>query len=208
MTCVLVHNSTKLELPSCRKTMTELIDYTGFEYIETDPALPEGKTVMDIIKESIAKIPEVMEDIKNGYYDRTKFKCCYYLKKKPSHIMYRSIDKGNSVVISGIAPYESSNRGIWLSELRNKNTFIRYHKKHGGVFHMYPFRDRYYVKDFKEYLDDHGWSDVKHSGCIVCPILVCFDIYKGENNERYRRTAALVKKITPMELQTFIDEYA
>jgi hypothetical protein len=207
LTCVLVHNSTKLEIPSCRKTMQALVRFTGWEYIETDPILPEGQTVMDIMRDSIKMIPEVMEDIKNKKYDRSKFKCCHYLKKLPGRIMYKTIDRGNSVVISGMTPYESNNRRFRMKELRDQNIYLRYHKKNGGVFHAYPFRDCYRADVFDEYLKDRGW-DVSHSGCIVCPILVCFDIYKGADNERYRRTAALVKKITPMELQTFIDEYS
>ena len=106
----LLHNNTNLEMRTSLKTIDKVIEITGFEFIQVIPHL-KG-TIWDLMKECFKKIPEVREDIKNGRYDRTKFKCCYELKKKPIKHFYNSLDKSKSVVINSLCPFESRIRRI------------------------------------------------------------------------------------------------
>ena len=201
----LVHNNTMLQLPFARKTMKKIREQTGFDYIETKPKIYKGLTVMDIIRQSIERIPEVMEDVKMKRYDRSKFKCCYHLKKRPGKLLYRMIDKENSVIISGMTPYESNQRRWRFYELRQWDTYVRFHKTN-DAFHIYPFRDCFKAKPFQDYLQLRGYGDTKHSGCIICPILIVFGIWDDNDINRYEKTKRFTEKMMGMSLEEFIKE--
>ena len=177
---VLVHNKTFLEMKSSIRTMQKIQNITKYPYIEIIPDL-KGDSVWDIMRKSLQKIPEVREDIKNKKYDRSKFECCRKLKKSPGYKFFRT--KENSIVIDSQCPYESNQRNYRLREIRNDNTYLREMKK--GYVKAYPFRDFYSEKPFLPYLRRKGFSKIKHSGCIICPILIVFKMYK---EERYYNT--------------------
>jgi len=178
---ILVHNKTFLEMKSSIKTMEQIQEITKYPYIEIEPSFLEGETVWNVMKRSLQKIPEVREDIKNKRYDRNKFECCRKLKKSPGHRFFR--EQENSIVIDSQCPYESNQRDYRLREIRNKNTYIREMKK--GYVKAYPFRDFHSEKPFLPYLRSKGFSRIKHSGCVICPILIVFKMYK---EERYYNT--------------------
>lgn len=216
---ILLHNITLLEMRSSIQTMIKLQEFTNYPYFKVYPNLGK-ETIWDILRRSLQKIPEVRKDIeedkrnrgKKGYkkkYDRHKFECCKKLKKDPSKEFYNFIDKKNSVVISSLCPFESDNRGWRLNELRNKDTYLRLHKKFGNVWHAYPFRDiiarNSDTKLFRPYLYSKGFGDTQHSGCVICPILYCFDLWK-EAPVRYHLTKkAMIRAGMPCFQKTIMD---
>lgn len=177
---ILLHNKTYLETKSSIEAMKKLQEITNYEYIETKPNL-KGESVLEILKRSFQKIPDVKIDIEKGHYDRTKFECCKKLKKGPRKKFYNQFDKEKIVIISSICPFEGGDRARWLYDLRKKNTFIRLHKKQGNVFHAYPFRDSFSKSIFLPYLKAKGFDNIKHSACKFCPIVIVFCNYKAIN---------------------------
>lgn len=174
----LVHNKTHLEMNHVLDLIQDLIYRTDYSYIETEPNL-KGKSIGLILKESLEKIPEIIScfEKRKGNY-RDFIPCCKILKKSPARKFYtKEINKENSVVISSLCPFESRNRNYWLKQLREKDTYIRLHKKMGYVFHAYPFRDIYSDRPFHEYLIS---KDIipEHSGCIKCPIQIAYKQFK------------------------------
>lgn len=143
----LIHNLTYLEYPECLDTIQKIIYDTNYSYNVIPPNL-KGKRMSEIMRESFLAIPKVRDGLKNGTIRsdnvRDHITCCKLLKKTSSRIWYtKNIDKKSSVVVMAICPYESKNRKRHLTELREKNTFLRLHKTHGNVWHIYPFRDTY-----------------------------------------------------------------
>ncbi len=199
----LLHNKTFLEMKSSSNTMKKLQEVTQYPYIETTPNL-KNETVWDIMKRSLQRIPEVMEDIKNKRYNRRKFECCdklkkdsgdYYLKTFKTHKMQIS-DKHiyyDFVVIDSSCPYESSRRSYYARDIRNKKTYLRFLKKR-LFWKAYPFRDCFSEKPFLPYLKSKGFTKIKHSGCIICPILICFKIY---NKNYYNTLKAMARAGMP-----------
>jgi len=208
---VLVHNKTFLEMKSSIKTMQYLQEKTGYEFIETKPDLGE-ETVWDIIRRSLQKIPEVMEDIKNKKYDRKKFECCTKLKKNSGDKFFETVRTERMrirdgiisfdyVVIDSSCPYESSRRSYYAIDLRKRNTYLRFLKKR-KFWKAYPFRDHFSEKPFLSYLRSKGFHKIKHSGCVICPILICFRMY----NERYYNTLkAMARAGMPCFQKTIMD---
>lgn len=198
---ILLHNKTFLEMKSSINTISLLQQITYYEYFETTPNL-KNETVWDIMKRSLQRIPEVIEDIKKDKtkYDRSKFECCRKLKKTPGKKYYQTLPLG-SVVLSSICPFESSNRNRRLTELKRQNTFLRWHKTN-NITYAYPFRDQRSEKPFLPYLRTKGFSKIEHSGCVICPILICFKIY----NKRYYNTLkAMARAGMPCFQKTILD---
>lgn len=192
---ILIHNDTGLVMKSSQKTIRKLIQITKYEYIVLIPLL-KNETIWDVLKRSFKTVKTVRDIIKRGeYYDRTKFECCYKLKKKPAKNFYKQIDKNNFVVLNSLCPFESKIRGIKLSEIRKKDTFLRKHKKFGNVWIGYPFRDLYKEDPFLPYLKSKGFNKIQHSGCRICPILIAFDIYKAP--QYYNSLKAMAKLVLP-----------
>ena len=175
----LIHNLTYLEYPECLNLIQKIIFDTDYSYNVIPPNL-KGKRMSEIMRESFSAIPK----IKKGLEDETikpdnvrdYITCCKIFKKTPSRIWYtKNIDKKNSVIIMAICPYESKNRKRHLTELRQKNTFIRLHKTHGNVYHAYPFRDAYNEYPFYKYLLTKGINPM-HCGCQICPMRIIFNM--------------------------------
>lgn len=208
---ILLHNKTYLESRSSKETMKKLQKLTRYSYIETEPDL-KGETVWEIMKRSFQKIPEVMEDIKNKKYNRKKFECCTKLKKDSGDIFLKNVrtekmlirDNHISfdfVVIDSSCPYESNRRSYYAMDLRNRNIYLRFLKKR-KFWKAYPFRDVFSEKDFLPYLKSKGFHKIKHSGCVICPILIVFKIY----NERYYNSLkAMARAGMPCFQKTMID---
>jgi hypothetical protein len=188
-------------MKSSMKTMQLLQQKTNYQYIETEPDL-KGEKVWDIMKRSLQRIPEVIEDIKKDRtkYDRSKFECCRKLKKTPGKKYYKILPL-NSVIISSICPFESSNRNRRLTELKRQNTFLRWHKTN-DITYAYPFRDQRSKKPFLPYLRSIGFTKVEHSGCVICPILICFKIYNGRY---YNTLKAMARAGLPCFQKTITD---
>ncbi len=181
----LVHNRTYLEFKHALNLIQDIIYRTDYSYIQTEPNL-HGKRVGQVIKESMNKVDDIVQyltDNKINYRDLIP--CCKILKKSPSRKLYtKELDKTNSVVISSLCPFESKNRARWLKELRNKDTYLRLHKKFGNVWHGYPFRDIYSNMPFHFYLLSKGIVP-EHSGCVICPIQSAYE--KLENLRKSKK---------------------
>ena len=195
---ILIHNKTYLESRSSKETMKKLQKLTKYSYIETEPDL-KGETVWEIMKRSFQKIPEVIEDIQNKRYDRKKFECCTKLKKNSGDKFFAGEE--NFVVVDSSCPYESNRRSYYAMDLRNRNSYLRFLKKR-KFWKAYPFRDAFSEKDFLPYLKSNGFPKIKHSGCVICPILIVFKIY----NERYYNSLkAMARAGMPCFQKTMMD---
>lgn len=182
--CVLVHNQTFLEPKYTLDLIQKIIKITDFPYILVNPKhYGLNERVGDIFKQSLSKVDDIVEYFKLNRKDyRDIIPCCKKLKKGPSRKFYtKELNKDEDVVISSILPHESANRGINLAELRNKDTYLRFHKKMGGVWHAYPWRDMFSDRPFHDYLLTKGIMP-EHSGCIKCPIQIAYDKWKNSKN--------------------------
>jgi len=175
----LVHNRTYLEMKSSLDLIQKIIYLTDYPYILVEPNLKER--IGKIYKDSLNMIPEIIEYYKQNKKNiRDLIPCCRKLKKNPARRFYtKEIDKQNSVIISSLLPHESFNRNWRLKELRNNNTYIRLHRNAGYVYHAYPFRDYYSDNPFHKYLLSKGII-AEHSGCVKCPLIEAYLIYKNE----------------------------
>lgn len=201
---ILLHNKTFLEMRSSIKTLKLLQEKTNYKYIETKPNF-KGETIWDIMKRSFQKIPDAKKIIEKNKddYDRTIFECCNKLKKYPGKRFYRTLDKKKSVIISSLCPFEYGNRARWLKEIRDKNTFIRFHKKMGNIFYAYPFRDFFSEKPFLPYLRKRGFKEIKHSGCKICPLSILWNKYKSP--QYYLSMKAMIRARLPCFQKTIQD---
>ncbi len=175
----LIHNQTYLEYPECLDTIQKIIFDTDFSYNVIPPNL-KGKRMSELMRESFLVIPEIKKGIACKSIETSNIRdyipCCKVLKKTSSRKWYtKNIDKSNSVVIMAICPYENKNRQRHLTELRRGNTFLRLHKKHGNVWHAYPFRDAFHEYPFYKYLLGKNMTPI-HSGCQICPIRIIFNM--------------------------------
>ena len=176
----LIHNETGLEMRSSIKTINKVIEKTNYEIIYVIPNLKQ--TIWELMKECFLKVPEIKKELRAGAkFDRGKFKCCYALKKKPIRNFYKQLNTKNSVIVSSLCPYESQNRGVWLSELRAKKTYLRPQYKYNGLNFIYPFRDHYKELDFVKYLTKKGFNKIERSACIICPIVLVWNRYNAKN---------------------------
>ncbi len=182
----LLHNKTYLESRQTKKLIQTIIKRTDFSYNEIIPDL-KGKRVGDIIRDSLNQIDAIKQYLEMGKKNfRDLIPCCKILKKKPSRRWYsKNINKETSVVISSLCPYESTNRGTRLAELRKKDTHIRLHERHGKVYHAYPFRDIFSVRPFHKYLISKRIMP-EHSGCTPCPIQIAYHEFNLERKEQKR----------------------
>jgi len=187
----LIHNLTYLEYPECLNLIQRIIYDTDYSYNLIYPNL-KGKRMSEIMKESFLAIPKIKKGLKDGTIKsgnvRDHITCCKFLKKTSSRIWYtKNINKETSVVIMAITPYESKNRKRHLTELRRKRTYLRLHKKHGNVWHAYPFRDIYSGYHFYKYLMSKNVVPI-HSSCQICPMRIIFNMtYPDDKTLLYYR---------------------
>lgn len=177
---VLLHAKTYLEMKHALDTIQKVIYNTDYAYCEIEPNL-KNKRVGQIFRESLEMIPQIVEYFKQDRQDyRDLIPCCKLLKKSSSRKFYtREIDKKHDVIISSLCPFESVNRNYWLKELREKDTYIRLHKKFGNVYYAYPWRDTWSDRPFQEYLISKGIMP-EHSGCVMCPIQIAYTRWKND----------------------------
>lgn len=164
---ILLHQNTRLRMKESKETLSRLIKYTGFEYVETFP----GDNWYEVLKDSFRSIPDAITD---GYYQRRILKCCDTLKKDPARKFYKTLPKETAIVLS-YCPIESQNRRLRLIEIRKKNTFTRYHTQFSLRPFLYPLRDakfKHQRKIREKYCEKKLGYKVRGSGCRVCPVLL------------------------------------
>lgn len=187
-------------MESSLNTIKNLVEITNYPLINIWPNL-DGENIWDIMKRSFQRIPKVLEDIKKKRYDRKEFECCTKLKKNPGDNFFHL--QQNFVVIDSSCPYESNRRGYYAYEIRKKNTFLRYLKKR-KFWKAYPWRDILSEKQFLPYLNftKKYIPKIKHSGCVICPILIVFRIY---NDRYYKSLKAMARAGLPCFQKTIMD---
>ena len=197
---VLLNNDTGLRLKKSVETLEKLkevvkpdeyIEIKASEYLKESKRVKEKK-VKEVLDYSFRQIDRQIERMNKGLkYDRNYFRCCSLLKKNPFHWWIRKnrekYKPEESIIVSGIAPYESRQRAYRLVELRKKGTFKRFYKTVGYWF-FYPYRDFYKRKEVYEELVKRGFKGIEHSGCIVCPIMLIFEDFKKKEPEAYARS--------------------
>jgi 3'-phosphoadenosine 5'-phosphosulfate sulfotransferase (PAPS reductase)/FAD synthetase len=130
-----IHNNTGLRLKEAKESLGELrAKNIRIPFLQTNPP----KNLKEILVDSFQAIDRALSDKEKGRYNRKVFDCCYYLKKKPTNLIYRLFP--NLLIISGITPLEAMRRAYWLKQLRQKGTYLRYKKKFKHWF-GYPLRD-------------------------------------------------------------------
>ena len=67
----------------------------------------------------------------------------------------------------------------------------------------YPFRDIYSDKPFSNYLQSKGFKKITHSGCVICPILIAFNMYKTQ--QYYNSLKAMARAGMPCFQKTIQD---
>lgn len=176
----LVHNRTYLESKFALNLIQDVIYKTNYSYNLIEPDL-RGKRIGDILKESLNQVDKIIECFKNDLQNYRAFiPCCKILKKKPSRKWFtKNIDKKNSIVISSLCPFESTNRNYRLKQLREEKTYIRLHNRMGKVWYAYPWRDMWSDRSFHNYLLTKGIMP-EHSGCIMCPIQIAYRKWKKD----------------------------
>ncbi|MCK5605226.1 hypothetical protein KAR91_25265 [Candidatus Pacearchaeota archaeon] len=192
---ILIHINTGLRMKSAEDTITKLRKKTKFGYIELKADIPR-KT--DLLKESFAQLDKAREAKEQGNYNRRIFPCCDHLKHRPGKEFIKTIPKREReryVFLSGITPQESRRRGWFLNGLKVKNTYHIWNTKMHS-FYSYPFRDLYSTSVIDWFLSKHGFNETQHSGCVMCPILLLFNL-EHESPIRWIRSKRFVLQHSP-----------
>lgn len=189
----LVFAQTYLEFEETLENIDKIIEITKYDkfviYPHYTKKYPNLKELLRYSFSNIEKIKNQPGSERNKNY-RDFFPCCKILKKYPMSKIHKVISD-NSLIFSGLTPYESFNRYIRLRELRNKNTFFRFHKTQ-NILKCYPFRDliinksriysrNYFDMIFIAYLKKYNLN-ISHSGCKICPIRVLFPKMLNNND--------------------------
>jgi len=221
--CYYLHNNTGLVMKSSKDTMDKLYQKTKsnvidfikvdaqdyLDYFSERKKLQEKITVKNVIQEAFERADTVLEVMNTkGYYDRNIFSCCSRLKKNPM-LWYLKQNKelfpiDETVIISGIASYgtESSNRKMRLSQIRNKDTFLRYHTSKDR-WYAYPLRDFRKKEVTVKRLTDNGFNDVKESGCVICPVSILFQKYNTNPKQYLSSKKYYLKNVSGSLCSTF-----
>ena len=180
----LVWNNTLRSMRTARITLSRYIFNQGYPFTILYP-LHEQKFISKKTREVMAKIVSGQQQFR-----KKSIPCCYYLKEAPMTKWLKKHTNEETLIVSGLASYESMQRNIHLGVLRKKSTYIRFLKVQRRWF-AYPLRDFNHKSDrlmFKAYLHLHKIKAMR-SGCVTCPIVALFDeamIKQGEDPGRVR----------------------
>ena len=178
------------------KTLKQ-IEIKDNNFIRVNP-----KNYKDVIKNSFLQIPKAIKLKKQKKYHKKIFPCCRVLKHK-DFMKDKRFKEKNTVVISGIKRGDGNQRNFWLRQLsegrepRNqsngKPTF--YHKHKTGQLYCYPFRD-HSKKELSDEIKNRLYKKypyIKHSGCVLCPVLVVFNLIS--EGERYHKSLQYARNL-------------
>jgi len=157
---ILLFCDTGLEFPQVYEILNKISADTGYklEIVEAADYIKRWNwTVAQILIRSYEKY--LSSDI------QTDLPCRYNLKLNPMK-RFSAKNYPDAIFISGIAPYESRQRRMFLTKIRKQNTF--FHSK-WKLTYSYPLRDCFSPKVIPKYLRDNN-LDVQSSFCVLCPI--------------------------------------
>jgi 3'-phosphoadenosine 5'-phosphosulfate sulfotransferase (PAPS reductase)/FAD synthetase len=145
-----------------------------------------------ILRDAFLQLPQAFKKKKEKKYNKKIFGCCYYIKHK-AFLEDPLFKEEGTVVITGIKAGDGKQRGYWLKDLRKKETY--FHKHKGGQLYCYPFRD-YFQRELPLEIRNKlkkKYPRIKHSGCVICPVLVLFGIKKEKR--RYYDSIRFAEKL-------------
>lgn len=137
-----------------------------------------------IMRESFLNIERAKESVQNKRYSKKSFfKCCYHIKHK-AFLQHIEFKEPNTVVLSGIKPKDSVNRGFWLQSLRSGISYCKntepsksfFHRLKTGQLYCYPYRDYFNFELPSKIILElrRKYPDLSKSACEICPVLVLF----------------------------------
>ena len=160
-------------------------------YIQIKPA--KKYDYKRILEDSFRKLPEARKLKKAGKYTKKVFPCCYYIKHK-AFLKDPLFKEEGTIVVSGIKSGDGNQRRLWLYQCRKNNKFIHKHKT--GQLYFYPFRDYMYRELPEKDIEPIRalYPSLAHSGCVICPVLLLFNLVKQEP-ERYHRSVEFARRL-------------
>ena len=172
------HHDTGLESKRTREVINRIAEELEVELTIMKPIMSPKEAVMT----GFQSIKFAMDREKQGKkFKHDWFKCCNHLKHEPAARFRATLDVDRAITILGFAAYDSFRRGVWLNELRtrtgrcegNKYEFCHFPKSmKNTIWHCYPLRDHRSKNVMRQFLDDHGFHEVRRSGCQICPIIL------------------------------------
>ena len=162
-------NNTLLSMQHARENIIKLITENKLTMHFSYPSI-QLKELFKRTKKAVANIV-----INKEKYNKKKIPCCYYLKEKPFAEWVKKRSYPDSFFVSGIAPYEGYQRMLFTAKLRNRNTYVHFHRTKNRLF-TYPLRDYTNNRDrikLEKYLKKNGYK-AKRSGCKTCPVVALF----------------------------------
>ena len=189
---VMVWNNTRFN-HSNKKVLERLSEKTEFKLIEV--TYDGTKKPMQVMKESFLKIPLALQRVESNRFSwRNTFTCCHAFKHRPMTRYLKTIDTSSAVLILGIKGSDGSYLRRWrLSQLRDKGTFYRRHKK-TNLLYYYPLRDTT-NKGITEVLSNHKLNDIKGSGCSICPVFCLFENMHKSDPDCWLRSVRYAKRL-------------
>lgn len=182
-----LYNNTLRCLLSARDNCAKLFRETRCPWIMIVPEMPKKCATYNDFKQYLLNQSrkELIAIDQGKEYNKKNFVCCRYLKENPfKHFLHQGYYALN---ISGLASYEGTQRRIFLTQCRKRNTFLHYNKTNRTMY-AYPFRDLTLPLEeqlIAHYLRLHGYR-AEHSGCDYCPILT-LDFVTAEDDQTVRR---------------------
>lgn len=203
----LLYGNTRLNKGYAKKQVQRLAEYVGWTLHE---ARYEGdQRPIDVLKESFHKLPEAFKWIEEkGTYGRKMFKCCDILKHGPMITWQKAQDKDSCFVLGLKGSDGALHRRYRMRELRERDTFYR-RIKSNGLLYYYPLRD-WTPTQVKDKLREHGFQDVKGTGCTICPIFCIYEGFRKADPDTWRRSVQMADRLGiehPAMGQTFIPEF-
>ena len=174
--CHYLFNDTGLSMKSSRDTLDRLYELTKENVIKFHKSKASDHcNVKEVLDSSFEKIDFIIKAKENeGKYLRNYLYCCNKLKKKPmTDYCKNNFNSETTVLIRGDSPKENQQRFYRLSELKTKNTFIKFIKTY-GFYYGFPLRDLRIEVEITEL------ENVVSSGCSICPVLLIFRMYKKD----------------------------
>jgi len=168
-----------------RKTIERLAKYTGF-HLHIAEYAGEEKPIK-VLNESFRNIPKTKERIiKTGRFQRNYFYCCKKLKHGPMDDYIDTLYSIPIIQVMGIKKTDGNiHRRLRLGQLRKRKDSHRL--KADGSLWWYPLRDCT-DNDISMILDEHGFNDIPHSGCSLCPILCLYEGSKKKDPKAYNNS--------------------
>jgi 3'-phosphoadenosine 5'-phosphosulfate sulfotransferase (PAPS reductase)/FAD synthetase len=192
ITGTLVYGNTRLNLAGSMDSVNRLTTYVKWP-VHVVRYEGERKPIQ-VLKESFHKLPQAIEHMKEtGVFRRNMFQCCNILKHGPM-IKWSKQQSKDACFVLGIKGSDGAiHRRYRMSELRERNTFYRRHKSN-GLLYYYPLRD-WTQQQVEDKLREYGFSNIKSTGCSICPIFCMFESWRKKDPNTWRRSVQFADKL-------------